>query len=132
MRWTTEEDIQLFKQVNKRLGRTGNVQWHGMRRINGRSRDAMSCRWAVIKLDSVWDGRQWKNNAIQSEINAIESEIERQEKVSVIKTSSPVNTQDSREISASEKPISKPKKVSKSIKERKSFLWGAIKIERYE
>lgn len=85
----------------------------------------MACRWSIIKSDSNWEGRKWKNDEI-------ESEIDKQQKVSVIQTSSPVNPQDSRQINASEKPISKPKKVSKSIKERKSFLWGAIKIERYE
>ena len=115
-RYSKKEQELLLRKVNASLGDTDRAQWTKVTPMRGRDMKSMSNHWNLLRKSCTYDGRRWYMPFLDESIKPAQS----------------VNPQDSRKISASEKPISKPKKVSKSIKERKSFLWGAIKIERYE
>jgi len=115
-RYSKKEQYILLNKVNASLGDTDRARWTKVTPMRGRDMKSMSNHWNLLRKSCTYDGRRWYMPFLDE---SIKSDIS-------------VNTQDSREINASQKPISKPKKVSKSIKERKSFLWGAIKIERYE
>ena len=114
--YTKKEQELLLRKVNASLGDTDRARWTKASPMRGRDMKSMSNHWNLLWKRCIYDGQKWHMPWLDE----------------FIKSDPSVNPQDSRKISASEKTISKPKKVSKSIKERKSFLWGAIKIERYE
>lgn len=103
--YTTAEERLLVKMVNDHLGSTGQVQWRNMGQLPGRDTKSMSNHWQAIKKDYRYNGTRY-----------------------ILKGSTLF---DAPQLSKKkDKPKTTP--LNKRVKVSRSFLWGAIKYERYE
>tara|TARA_R100000654_G_C2670447_1_gene125996 strand:- start:936 stop:1286 length:351 start_codon:yes stop_codon:yes gene_type:complete len=110
--YTDKEDACLIRRINKNLGYFGEVQWHKLQPIRNRDKKSMSNRWQVLKSRYIFNGKKWVLKApnLFDKVTPI---------ADVVNTTTP--------------PQNASKRIlKKKVVVKKSFLWGAFKIERYE
>lgn len=104
-RYTTAEERLLVKMVNDHLGATGQVQWRNMGQLIGRDTKSMSNHWQAIKKDYRYNGTRY-----------------------ILKGSTLFDAPQLPK--KKDKPKTTP--LNKRVKVSRSFLWGAVKVTRYE
>ena len=103
--YTTTEERLLVKMINEHLGSTGQVQWRKMGHVGGRNTKSMSNHWQAIKKDYRYNGTRY-----------------------VLRGSTLFDAP--RISKKKDKPKTTP--LNKRVKVSRSFLWGAVKVTRYE
>lgn len=103
--YTTGEERLLIQKLNENLGSTGQVQWRNMETISGRNIKSMSNHWQAIKKDYRYNGTRY-----------------------VLRGSTLF---DAPRVSK-KKDKAKTAPLNKRVKVSRSFLWGAVKVTRYE
>lgn len=106
-RWTLNEEKLLADMVNLTCEKqTGRIDWKLMRPIGNHTLSAIQTRWSKnLKPEYTWNGNKY---------------------VSTEQAASKVTTPKKKRERAKKTP------QIKSVKISRSFLWGAIKYERYE
>ena len=111
--WHEHEDQELLRKINDNCNRVGGVCWLSMSLMKTRTLGAMKTRWSHFTSNQVrWDERKYVLKEGTCFID--------KDKYYKVKTPSEKKNN----------TTSTPK--AKRIKIKKSFLWGAIKFERYE
>jgi len=113
--YTHYEEQILLQRANQHLGTTGKVQWRNVLEMPNRDRKSMSNHWQVMKQRYRFDGKQWVTN----QRNLFDVVTPQPKKDIAKKTPQNASTR-------------KRVKESRGLKLKKSFLWGALTIERYE
>jgi hypothetical protein len=113
--YTEYEEQILLHRANQYLGSTGHVQWKKVPLMPNRDKKSMSNHWQVMKQRYRFDGKQWVTN----QRNLFDGVTPQPKKVIAKKTPQNASTR-------------KRVKESRGLKIKKSFLWGALTIERYE
>ena len=106
-RWTQNEENLLVEMVNiASENNGGRIDWRFMRTIGHHNLSALQTRWSkMLKPDYKWDGKKYVlSERTVSEVATPKKRVERSRATPEIRQA----------------------KVSRS------FLWGAIKYERYE
>ena len=103
--YTTGEERLLIKMINQNLGSTGQVQWRNMGQLAGRDTKSMSNHWQAIKKDYRYNGSRY---ILRGQTLFDAPQLPKKK----------------------DKPKTTP--LNKRVKVSRSFLWGAIKYERYE
>ena len=103
--YTTTEERLLVKMINDHLGSTGHVQWRNMETIAGRDTKSMSNHWQGIKKDYRYNGNRY-----------------------ILRGSTLF---DAPRVSK-KKDKAKTAPLNKRVKVSRSFLWGAVRVTRYE
>jgi len=106
--WTKREDEQLLQIVNSNLVRNSQrpIKWRQIKKMDNHSLQSMKSRWAhVLKHSYKYNGKKYVLKPSDHFSDPTVPKIR-------YKARTPLQ--------------------NKRVKVSKSFLWGAIKIERYE
>jgi len=151
--WMPEEDELLLIEVNRRCNSTGRMSWKRAKLIPGRSKAAMQTRWKVIAPNYTWNGKKYKDPGTDEIIKESDIQTKAHEVREFLRLYPDADNHTAanflncsyeyvRRIRSQIKPTeATPQQKTdnarkapqiKRVKVSKSFLWGAIKIERYE
>lgn len=110
--YTSQEEEILIERLNKKITSSGRIKWNKITPIKGRNRKSMSNHWQVMKRLYVFDGKRY----VLKQPNLFDEATPQPKADNAKKT-----------------PQNKRERIStKRVIVKKSFLWGAFILERYE
>lgn len=160
--WKIEDDTMLLDMVNKHCHRSGRMSWARVPLLPGRTLSAMQTRWKIIHPSCIFDGKKWnwRDEFLESKQKKNTSKSIREEVEEFLATypnadnstvANFVNCDQSyvsrirKENEPKHKDIPEKKEnarntpqnastgvLTKRVVVKKSFLWGAFILERYE